>query len=174
MAGALMGGMAIGQISSAIQTKLALDEARRVRAFQERMYRNRYKYTMGDMERAGLNPILAASVGGGTQPQGAMGKIADIPSAVGGPKESLSALRLKQELTNMRAQYLNTQQDTATKYGLERKAHEEANSAKASAALMETGLAEKAAEEKFYKTPYLGQGTKTIDKIIRAISPFIK
>lgn len=48
-------------------------EAQKNRDYQQNMYMNRYLYTMQDMYRAGLNPILAATQGGlsgGSIPQG--------------------------------------------------------------------------------------------------------
>lgn len=161
--------MIAGQAGSAIQTALALREAKAVRAFQERMYKNRYRYTMEDMRNSGLNPILAATVGGGTQPQGAMGKIADLGGA---GKDAFSAMRLKSEIELMKTQKLKTDQDTATSYGQERKFHAEAKSAKAQAALIEQRLPEAKRSKDVFDTPYMGQGIKFIDELMRAVSPF--
>lgn len=58
-----MGG-AIGAIASA-------KAASKQMAFQKEAYRHRYQWTMQDMQAAGLNPMLAASLGGGQAPPGA-------------------------------------------------------------------------------------------------------
>lgn len=47
-----------------------LSSARQM-AFQREMYKHRYQYTMEDMRKAGLNPILAAGAGAGSAPPGA-------------------------------------------------------------------------------------------------------
>ncbi|ALS03693.1 VP2 [Gokushovirus WZ-2015a] len=59
----LFGGLFAGSQNQA--------SARAQMAFQERMFRHRYRYTMQDMRKAGLNPILAAEMGGGSAPSGA-------------------------------------------------------------------------------------------------------
>lgn len=69
----LAGGIA-GAIASARQ-------ARKQRSFQERMFKNRYQYTMADMRSAGLNPILAYKQGGGSAPSGAMAQIPNVATS---------------------------------------------------------------------------------------------
>lgn len=68
--GGLLGGGLSG-IGSAISGAGGQASARAQMAFQERMYRHRYRYTMQDLRKAGLNPILAGEVGGGSAPSGA-------------------------------------------------------------------------------------------------------
>lgn len=45
-------------------------EAQKNRDFQERMSRNSYTYAIEDLQRAGLNPVLAALNGGAATPSG--------------------------------------------------------------------------------------------------------
>lgn len=60
---------ALGGIGAAIGNAR---QAAKNRAFQERMFRHRYEYTMEDLRRSGLNPLLAAQgLGGGGVPSGA-------------------------------------------------------------------------------------------------------
>lgn len=94
--------------------------AQRAMDFQERMFRNRYTYTMEDMRRAGLNPILAYQQGGGTAPGGSSYTAGNVAAgaadAVGRMTSSaLSALRGRKELDLLNAQIKNVQQDTEVK-----------------------------------------------------------
>lgn len=70
-----MAGIAAGLISaggdiagSAISGAFNASQAGKARHWQEKMYNQRYQRTMADMDAAGLNPILAAEVGAGSDP----------------------------------------------------------------------------------------------------------
>ena len=93
MAGGAIGGAAIQGISTAIQTKLALDEAARNRNFQERMSNTAYQRGMKDLKLAGLNPILAGRFGGATTPTGGVGNLPG-PTDVAGSARNVSATSL--------------------------------------------------------------------------------
>lgn len=79
--GAIIGGAAdlvgglIGGASSA-------HEARKQREWEKRMYESRYQMTVKDLEKAGLNPMLAymgqGGVGAASVPSGAAGRGADL------------------------------------------------------------------------------------------------
>lgn len=71
-AGGIANGLAGGMINSAL-SKDYLDYQADI---NERMYRNRYQWTREDMEKAGLNPILAAMGGfGASNVAGASGGV---------------------------------------------------------------------------------------------------
>jgi len=53
-------------------------QARDQMEFQQRMSNTAYQRAMADMKKAGLNPILAAKVGGASTPGGAMANIGNI------------------------------------------------------------------------------------------------
>lgn len=89
---------AAGPVGTAVAGLMNRKEAARNRRFQAKMANSVYQRTMADMEKAGLNPILAYQKGGSPSPSGSTGQQPDLgPSAV-------SALRARQEIKNMKQQ----------------------------------------------------------------------
>lgn len=90
--------------------------------FQERMRATQYQTAVEDMQKAGLNPMLAYSQGGAGTPSGAMGQVSTakvgntLASAVQGYQSMAMTnadLDQKQALTtNTSAQTLKTEADT--------------------------------------------------------------
>jgi hypothetical protein len=72
--GSVLGTVATGLFNSA--------EANKDRTFQESMSNTSYQRAMRDMELAGLNPMLAAKIGGAAVPGGATAAWPDIGSSL--------------------------------------------------------------------------------------------
>lgn len=110
--GAAVGGAVIGAVSDAIggfiKINAAKKESKRNRAFQERMYKNRFTYSMEDMRRAGLNPMLAAGMGlgGGGSPSGSMASIPNFSTggAAEGARVGGQISKIKKEKSLLAAQ----------------------------------------------------------------------
>lgn len=97
---ALLGGER-ANASSAASVQQQMD-------FQERMRATQYQTTMADMRKAGLNPMLAAKVGGAGTPSGASMTFQNVGQAAadGAAKMSSSAVamkRLTSEIENINA-----------------------------------------------------------------------
>nr|DAH95251.1 MAG TPA: minor capsid protein [Microviridae sp.] len=91
-------GMANKQAGfNAKQNQIAMDynsaEAQKNRDWQEMMSNTAYQRAMADMKAAGLNPILAANLGGASTPGGAVGTISGASMGLqGASAASISAL----------------------------------------------------------------------------------
>lgn len=118
IAGELIGG-AIGLFGAERQNVQSARAADKMMAFQERMFRNRYRYQMEDMRAAGLNPMLAFS----QSPPGAPGGASYSPVNIGAPlgaamsrgvSTALAAKRLREDTANIRAETDRRKESAAT------------------------------------------------------------
>lgn len=119
MGAAIAGGLIGGALSiggTALSNRNAKKAARKNRRFQRDMYKNRYKYTMADMRRAGLNPILAYSQGPGSAPSGATAQTFDYGNSAGavakGAQAGIQAKLARAQFQNVNANTAKTHADT--------------------------------------------------------------
>lgn len=120
MAGAL--AAAIGGLfdlgSAGLAGGLSFASAKDAMDFQKKMFKNRYQWTADDMEKAGLNRILALSQGGGGVPPGATASFPNpqLGSSVREGFRTAADVRLReQELKNAKLMEANIHYDTAKK-----------------------------------------------------------
>lgn len=81
MADAFIGG-GFGLAGSAISAAASFALQEDAQKFAKGMYKHRYRYTMADMRKAGLNPILAYSQGVGGGVSAPMGSAPDFAGAM--------------------------------------------------------------------------------------------
>lgn len=116
MAGAAIGGAVIGAVSDGLNTLASAMMAAKARKWAKKMYKHRYQYTMEDMRKAGLNPMLAMRTGvSGGVPSAAFSAASNTGAAQRGFAEGG---KLGVQKTLARAQRENILEQTGTAHAL--------------------------------------------------------
>lgn len=169
---AALGGL-FGMIGGIASAGMAKKEAQRNRDFQERMANTAYQRAMADLRKAGLNPILAAKMGGASTPPGAMAHAPRIDTS-GVVGTALKIKRAKQERRNLTKQEEHMNALIATEWAKQSKMGREETLLTASTAhtdLMNKqlflALPKMELESKIYSSPQ-GEAFRWMEKL----SPF--
>lgn len=149
-------------------------EAAKARQWAYDMATTEYQRTMKDMKNAGLNPILAAKVGGGATPSASQANIAAPRSTTSAKDALLSAMQIDEA----KARIANYNADTQKKFEeamVNSAQYKEINSRISilQEELTSAKAAAKRAEEddKFYSTD-TGKVMREIDLIGKSLNPF--
>lgn len=115
-----LGAAGISAAGGLAASALGVHESRQNRRFQRDMSNTAYQRTMEDMRKAGLNPILAAKLGGASTPPGSAAQVHDaITPAVQTALQAASAqsqIQLQREQANLvKAQTADTNASAAVK-----------------------------------------------------------
>lgn len=124
--------------------------AREQMAFQRDLSSSAYQRATVDMQKAGLNPMLAYSQGGASTPSGASAIMQD--PATPAVNSALSAVRNAAEVDNMHQTNLNIKSQTALNLSQAAKAKADANLSTATAAKTIAGQPEAETWSDIYKS----------------------
>lgn len=161
--------------------KANIASAREQMAFQERTSNTQYQRTMDDMRKAGLNPILAAKLGGAGIPPGAMASsqsdTAAASSEVGRLSASaMEAKRMKYEIERAKSDAMTAASDASFRSEINARQSgllmaqqyaqlASAKQASATAHNLDLDSSGKRAEADFYNSVF-GRATKYLEKIL--------
>lgn len=154
----------MGIIGSSIAAGVNVNIARANRDFQERMSNTAYQRAMADLRKAGLNPMLAAKLGGATTPPGsavAVGDIGDLANTAGELAKLPGKVRTQNKM--LQAQLTGAINSAAKEAALEKKARAETS-------IIEAGMA-KAMNDSIYYSSDEGRTFQELERVGQAVGP---
>ncbi len=108
---ATIGAGLLGAHSQKQTNKKQIALAREQMAFQERMANTSHQRQMSDLEKAGLNPLMATKLGGSSSPSGAMAQIKDPAFQASMISNAVNQARLSKYNADIAEQDYNTMQN---------------------------------------------------------------
>lgn len=177
------GGLSLG--GTLISNSAASREAEKNRDWQADMSNSAYQRGMADMKAAGLNPMLAYRQGGASTPSGATAQVHNIGESVS--NSAMSAMRVREEIKNLRTTNENIAAQTATQHSQERlndvlalKAAADAHATTTSAKLMSADLPARENTANIESSRF-GKAMRWFDRVtgsagglLDVIKPFVK
>lgn len=162
--------------SGFLNRSFAKKEARKDRAFQERMSSTAYQRVMLDMRAAGLNPILAYKTGGASQPSGSTAAQANFDlSGIAGT--ALKGAKISEELKTLRQSRLESMAREKSAYSAAGLADEQTHTARklgnkhaVETQLLSDKLPASSKDKSIMQNPYSGWPMRGVNKLMRVIT----
>ncbi len=120
---AVLGAGALSTLGSMASSAFNVNEAKKNRRFQERMSNTSYQRQAKDLEKAGLNRILALTKGGASTPTGAMAKVENPTEGL--TTSAINYKLMKGTLEKQEIEKAKIAQEEQTSSALEAKLYEE-------------------------------------------------
>lgn len=125
----------VGYISGKKTNEAASKEAKRNRRFQERMSSTAYQRATMDMRKAGINPMLAAKLGGASSPAGSQANVInaakDVARDFNATRQMISATKNMDEDTKLKAEKIKTEKEVQQLTAANAKSVQQNNTVKA-------------------------------------------